>query len=91
MNNRKERRRAEKNLGLLKANSKKSYSAKIEIYKRKREMGKKIHEENLERIYNIQLGDENQRYIKKLEYLESVGYSTEEAKQIINKIEVNNL
>jgi len=64
--NRKDRRNAERSMGLLKENSKKSWSARKEIYDRKRKIGKKIHNENVERIHNQQLEEEDRKYTQRM-------------------------
>lgn len=81
--NRKDRRKAEKEMGLLKKNANKSWKERQEIYKRKQEIGKRIHQENLERIYNQQIEQDHLNYQKKLNNLIELGHSIEDAKEML--------
>lgn len=81
--NRKQRRKAERDAGLLKKNSKKSFKDRQEIYKRKRKMGRIIHQQNLERIYNSYQTKQNEAYTKRLNELIDEGFTEDEAHQII--------
>jgi len=82
--NRKDRRKAEKAAGLLKKNANLSWKDRQEIYERKRIMGRRIHQENTERIYNLEIEEENQKYTKRLNELIAEGYSQEDAKKVLS-------
>lgn len=85
MYNRKQRRKIEKDLGLLKEFKKLSPEAKKEVQKRKREMGNQIHLKNVqERNHNLEMADA-EREAKILQSLIASGMTEEEAMRVLEK------
>lgn len=81
MYNRKQRRKIEKELGLLKDLKKMSPAERKEVQKRKREMGREIHLRNTQERYNTleQFAAENSA--KMLQNLIAMGKSEEDAQK----------
>lgn len=86
--NRRERRRWQKESGLLKKKSKLSFDEQMEITRRAIESGKKIHQRNVER--NLEMEDKkNEEFLVKkrseeIEKLIGEGKSVEEAMAEVN-------
>ena len=81
--NRAERRKLEKQFGLNKKYQKGTKEEKSEIRERRKEMGTRIHQQNLERVENDQRKAEEEREVKQLQSLVASGKSEVEAKEII--------
>lgn len=83
MYNRKQRRKIEKELGLLKEFKKLSPEGKADVQKRKREMGNQIHLKNTqERIHNLEIASA-EREAKMIQSLIESGKSEEEVMKMI--------
>jgi hypothetical protein len=83
--NRQQRRTLEKQLGLAKKYQNSSEAEKAEIRARKREMGEKIHQQNLEKMYNDQMAAEEQKQMKFIQSLIESGKTSEEAREILDR------
>jgi len=83
--NRRERRKLEKQFGLLKQYKNASPKEKAEIRARRREMGKKLHEQHLERIENSLREQREATEARVIQSWIAKGKTEEEAKEILNK------
>jgi hypothetical protein len=83
--NRQQRRTLEKQLGLSKKYQNSSEAEKAEIRSRKREMGEKIHQQNLEKMYNDQMTIEEQKQMKFIQKMIESGKTPEEARAILDR------
>lgn len=88
MYNRKQRRKIEKELGLLKQFKKMSPAEKKEIQKRKREMGREIHLRNQQERYNSQENFAAETSAKILQNLIESGKSQEVAEKMVAKMQL---
>jgi hypothetical protein len=82
--NRAERRKLEKQFGLAKAYQKGSKKERAEIKARRREMGIKLHQQNLENNENAQRKADEDLQVKQLQSLVESGKSDKEAKEILS-------
>ena len=82
--NRQQRRTLEKQLGLTKKYLSASESEKAEIRARKREMGEKIHQQNVEKVYNDLSAAAEKRQTQFFQDMISSGKTEEEAKAILD-------
>lgn len=82
--NRQQRRKLEKQLGLAKQYQTSSASEKAEIRARKREMGEKIHQQNLEKTYNDQVAAAELRQTKFIQRMIEEGKTSEEARAMLD-------
>ena len=83
--NRRERRRMEKQFGLMKEYQNGSREKKSEIRTRRKEMGKMFHQQHLQRIENdnrTKVDDQDAKFMQEL--IES-GNSESDAKDILNQ------
>ena len=85
MQNRQERRRMEKAFGLMKAYQKGTPEQRAEIRARRREMGKKLHEQHLERVENAQRKAAEELEARVMQGLVQSGRTEEEARAIMNE------
>ena len=89
MNNRRQRRRMERMFAGLNENKDLSPEERIEhkadVRKRKREAGKKIHNQHLENIENSLREQREEREARTVQGLVDSGYSTTEAMDLINR------
>jgi hypothetical protein len=83
--NRQQRRTLEKQLGLAKKYQAASFSEKEEIRNRKREMGIKIHQQNLERTFNDQIAAEEQKQTQFIQKMVETGKTYEEARELLER------
>lgn len=81
--NRKERRKMEKNMGLLKYYNKLSESKKREIRNRKMLAGKEIHLQNLQEEERVKSNKETEKYANAIQNLMEEGKTYEDAEQIL--------
>lgn len=84
MQNRRERRKLEKQFGLMKQYKNGSSKQRAEIQARRREMGKQLHNQHLERVENAQREAEEKRITKIAEGLMSKGLTEQEAVDVID-------
>lgn len=90
--NRKQRRTLEKQLGLAKQYKNSSESEKIKIRKRKREMGDKIHQQNIENTFNDQMAAVEKSQMDFIQKMINSGKSSEEARSILdNNIKIKEM
>jgi hypothetical protein len=83
--NRQQRRTLEKQLGLTKQYLSSSEAEKSEIRARKREMGEKIHQQNIENVYNDLSSSAEKRQTQLLQTMIENGKTEAEALAILNK------
>jgi len=84
MQNRRERRKLEKQFGLMKQYQKGSAKTRSEIRERRQEMGRRLHEQHLENIENQQRKDREENEIKIVATLMESGMTEEEAVARLN-------
>lgn len=84
MQNRRERRKLEKQFGLMKQYRNGSSKSKAEIKARRKEMGKQLHNQHLERVENAQRAAEEQRITDIAQNLMSDGLTEQEAVDVID-------
>jgi hypothetical protein len=82
--NRKQRRLLEKQLGLMKKYQSSTKVEQQKIRQRRREMGEKLRLQNFENNYNAQQQAEEKRQIDFIQEMVNRGFSTEEAKNILD-------
>jgi hypothetical protein len=87
MYNRKQRRKIEKELGLLDNLKKMSPAERKEVQKRKREMGREIHLRNTQERYNALEQSAAENSAKILQNLIASGMSEENAQKELVKIQ----
>jgi len=83
--NRQQRRLLEKQLGLMKKYQKATNSEKAEIRERRREMGEKLHLQNLENVYNAQQAADEKRQMDFIQNMVAQGFTAEEAKKKLDQ------
>lgn len=83
--NRRERRRLEKQMGLMKTYQTSNTEKRNEIRTRRKEMGRMLHQQHLQRIENENRQRAEDTEVKILNDLISSGKSEEEAKQILQQ------
>jgi hypothetical protein len=87
MYNRKQRRKIEKELGLLKDLKKMSPAERKEVQKRKREMGREIHLRNTQERYHALEQSAAENSAKMLQNLIASGTSEEDAQKMLASIQ----
>lgn len=87
MQNRRERRQLEKKFGLMKKFRLSSSKEKSEIKARRKEIGKQLHNQHLERNENAQREAEEQRIKKTAEGLMETGLTEQQAVDVIDSNE----
>lgn len=83
--NRSERRRLEKQFGLMKQYQKGSPKQRAEIRERRREMGKQLHQQHLEKVENSLRQQAEEREARQMQNLIESGKSEEEARAVIDE------
>jgi len=83
--NRRERRKLEKQFGLMKQYQNGTKEERAEIRARRREMGKKLHQQHLENVENSLREQKEKREAQMIQNWIKSGKTEEEAKAIINE------
>jgi len=81
--NRRERRRLEKQFGLMKQYQNGSKEQRAEIRTRRLEMGQKLHEQHLENMENSLREQKEKKDVEQLQGWIDKGYTIDEAKKMI--------